>query len=76
MIVRTISVIHRILTILMRNQCNKSCLISYNVFYGLNSLGNYILLTNNMQHDDVVNIKSGRHAWNNIWFYQKLTFMP
>ena len=27
-----------------------------NVFYGLHALSNYILLSNDMQHDDVVNI--------------------
>ena len=40
----------------MRNWCNKSYLIKYNVFYGLYAYGNYILPSNNIQRDDVGNI--------------------
>ena len=47
-------------------------LSSYNVFYGLYVLSNnYILPSNNMEHYNVINIKSGWHTWNKIWFYQK-----
>ena len=34
-------------------------IISYDVFYGLCALGNYVLPSNNM--DDIVNIKSSMH---------------
>ena len=58
----------------MRNWCNKLCLIKYNVFYGLCALGNYVLPSDNMQLDDVVNVKPGQFTQNNIRFYQNLTW--
>ena len=56
----------------MRNQCNKSCFIKYNMFYGSFAWGNFMSLSNNMQCDDVVNI-----MWLTdielTWFYSDLT---
>ena len=36
------------------------------MFNGLYALGNYVLPYDNIQHDDVVNIKPGQHIWNNM----------